>query len=582
MVSAPQIDNGMREVAFSVAKHLRQFIRYINPPGKASHMTGTTPLKQQTSILIALLFVGLSGLSVAAQSVPSQEPLSVRRAEPATVVIWNRPIVTLRAAVGSLDPSVRAANVRQRIESLPYTALGEQVTVSRARIGQLEGVMLQVGAQNIVGLLPEDLDHESRQTLDEVGEAAAAQLREVLRVRAEQRRLPVLLRGIGLSLLATIALALALWGITRLYRNARNRLDKAKGRHLTVGNIDLSPFLSSIERGLIKLTAFGLGVVAGYLWLTFVLLQFPYSQPWGERVGTYLYSVLAQLGIGALAAMPGLFTVLLIFVITRVIVRIVTGVLVSAEESRLRLSWMDPDTAKATRRILVILIWVFAVIVAYPYIPGSNSDAFKGVSVFIGLIISLGSAGLVNQIMHGLVVVYSRALRPGDYVKTGDTVGHVTHLGFLSIKIRTPWREEITIPHAVLTASTVTNYTRLVGGAFVSTPVTIGYDTPWRQVHAMLKLAAARTPGVRKDPEPRILQRALSDYYVEYELFAALDHPDDRFRVLSDLHEQIQDAFNEFGVQIMSPHFRRQPEEKVVVDKSQWYATPAVPPGPEN
>ncbi len=200
-------------------------------------MTGTTPLKQQTSILIALLFVGLGGLSVAAQSISAQEPLSVRRAEPATVVIWNRPIVTLRAALGSLDPSDRAANVRQRIESLPYTALGDQVTVSRAKLGQLEGVVLQVGAENIVGLLPEDLDPESRQTLDEVGEAAAAQLREVLRVRAEQRRLPVLLRGIGLSLLATIALALALWGIARLYRSARNRLDKANGRHLTIGNV---------------------------------------------------------------------------------------------------------------------------------------------------------------------------------------------------------------------------------------------------------------------------------------------------------------------------------------------------------
>ncbi len=225
-------------------------------------MVGMKTLKQQTWILIAGLALALGGVSVTAQSVTAAEPLSVRRAEPATVEIWNRPIVTLRAAVGSLDPSDRAANVRQRIESLPYTALGEQVTVSRASIGQLEGVMLQVGAQNIVGLLPEDLDPESRQTLDDVGEAAAAQLREVLRVRAEQRRLPVLLRGIVFSLLASIALALALWGIARLYRSARNRLDKAKGKHLTVGNIDLSPFLSSIERGLIKLTAFGLGVVA--------------------------------------------------------------------------------------------------------------------------------------------------------------------------------------------------------------------------------------------------------------------------------------------------------------------------------
>ena len=392
----------------------------------------------------------------------------------------------------------------------------------------------------------------------------------------------MLLRGIGLSLLATIALALALWVIARLYRIARHRLEKVDGKHLTIRNIDLQPFLLSLERGVIKLSAIGLGLVGAYLWLTFVLLQFPYSQPWGERVGAYLYSVISQLGVSALGAMPGLFTVALIFVITRMIIRIVNGILVSAEESRLRVSWLDPDTAKATRKVLVVLIWVLAVIVAYPYIPGSNSDAFKGVSVFVGLILSLGSAGLVNQIMHGLVVIYSKALRPGDFIKTGDTIGLVTHLGFLSIKIRTPRREEITIPNAVLTSSTVTNYTRLVGGAYISTTVTIGYDTPWRQVHAMLKLAATRTPGMRTEQEPRILQRALADFYVEYELFAALHDPSDRYLALSALHEQIQDAFNEFGVQIMSPHFRRQPEEKVVVDKSQWYATPAAQPGSEN
>jgi small-conductance mechanosensitive channel len=156
----------------------------------------------------------------------------------------------------------------------------------------------------------------------------------------------------------------------------------------------------------------------------------------------------------------------------------------------------------------------------------------------------------------------------------------VKDVGVLSTRLVTPRREEITIPNAVLAGTTVTNYSRLAGddGAVVSTSISIGYDQPWRQVHALLLLAAERTPGVRKEPRPYVLQRALSDFFVEYELRAHIERPEERFRVLSDLHGQIQDAFNEFGVQIMSPAFEAQPERAVVVPKSKWFEAPARPP----
>jgi small-conductance mechanosensitive channel len=170
-------------------------------------------------------------------------------------------------------------------------------------------------------------------------------------------------------------------------------------------------------------------------------------------------------------------------------------------------------------------------------------------------------------------------LRPGELVQSGDIVGRVTEVGLLSTKLTSPKREEITIPNAVLANTIATNYTRLAGieGAVVSTSVTIGYDQPWRQVHALLLLAAERTPGVRKEPRPYVLQRALADFYVQYELRAHITAPEERFRVLSDLHAQIQDAFNEFGVQIMSPAFESQPERTVVVPKSKWFSAPAGP-----
>ena len=257
----------------------------------------------------------------------------------------------------------------------------------------------------------------------------------------------------------------------------------------------------------------------------------------------------------------------MIFQLTRLVARVVDSIFRKAEKGELALSWISLTLLAPRGSLVVVLIWIFALTVAYPYIPGSSSDAFKGISVFVGLMASFGSAGFVNQLMSGIVVIYSRALRTGEFVRVGDDTGTVMDVGMLSTRILTRRREEITIPNAVLVATKTINYSRQASddGLTVGTTVTIGYDAPWRQVHAMLLSAAERTDGVRKDPAPRVWQKALSDFYVEYELLVNLDHPEDRLPILSELHMHIQDAFNEQGVQIMSPHFEGQPNEKVVV-----------------
>src|SRR5262249_29936840 len=159
------------------------------------------------------------------------------------------------------------------------------------------------------------------------------------------------------------------------------------------------------------------------------------------------------------------------------------------------------ETAQPTRRLLTLLLWAFAVIVAYPYLPGSQTDAFKGVTVFLGLMVTLGSSGLVNHIMSGFMITYSRALRVGDFVRVGDVEGTVTHLGVLSTKVRTLRQEEVTIPNAVVVSQTITDYSRPgdTDGVYTPTSVTIGYDAPWRQVQSLLLLAAERTPGLRSE-----------------------------------------------------------------------------------
>jgi small-conductance mechanosensitive channel len=254
---------------------------------------------------------------------------------------------------------------------------------------------------------------------------------------------------------------------------------------------------------------------------------------------------------------------------------------VAVEEGRLSVPGMHPDTTSMTRRLVISILWVFSLVIAYPYLPGSDSLAFKGISVFLGLLISFGSSGVVSQAASGVILVYSRAFRSGDYVNIGDTEGTVMSIGILSTKIRTNKRELLNIPNSVLTTSTTKNFSGLLEdkGVVLYTSVTIGYDTPWRQVHALLLKAAGRTAELKKEPEPFVYQTALSDFYVEYQLNAYLAEPSRRPRVLAELHAHIQDVFNEHGVQIMSPHYENDPEGGAkLVPKERWYAAPAQQP----
>jgi small-conductance mechanosensitive channel len=344
--------------------------------------------------------------------------------------------------------------------------------------------------------------------------------------------------------------------------------------------VDLRMHILQGGRAAIRLISAVVVVVLGYLWLVYSLEQFPYTLPLGEKLATFIVQLSLELGRGALAAIPGLIAVVIIILIARWSVRLINAIFREIEKGKLALPWLEKETARTTRMLLILAVWLFALVVAYPYIPGSDTAAFKGLSVLIGLMITLGSTGLINQIISGLFVIYSKSVKTGDYVKIGDVEGEVLNVGSLATKLRTPRQEEITLPHSVLVGTATTNYSRLAGedGMVITVSVTIGYDVPWRQVHALLLLGASRTPGIRQEPPPRVLQRELSDFYVQYHLLAHLEEGENRAAVLSELYAQIQDAFNEHGTQIMSPHFEAQPKKPVLVPKSAWYAPPASQP----
>ena len=544
----------------------------------------TAMTRERTFGLIVTLWLA-SALTALAQpvSLPAggqagAPPPAAETHEEVPLVVWNRMIHTFRAPYEQYSPAQRAAKAKARIEALPERGPWE-IEASETEVGQYRGMLVAVNGVPVIGVLPGDLDAESGETLRQAADKAAARLRAMLEARARQRSLPLMLKAVGLVIGATALFLAALWFVFRARRLLHSRVQASadRSRRLKVGGVDIRPQVGALGRAAVQSFVWAASLLLAYLWLVFVLERVPYTEPWGERLGAYLIDVSQSLGVRALGALPGLFTVLLIFLLTRVVARVVGGFVQQVEEGKLTAPWLQPETAQATRRLVVVIIWAFAVTLAYPYIPGSHTDAFKGVSVFVGLMISLGSGGLVNQVLSGLVVVYSRAFRPGDFVRIGETEGLVSEVGMLSTKVVTRRREEVTIPHAVLVGTTSTNYTRLAGdeGTIVAATVTIGYDAPWRQVHAMLLLAAEQTAGVRKNPHPRVMQKALADFYVEYNLVFNLDRPEDHSAVLSELHAQIQDAFNEFGVQIMSPHFETQPRKQVFVPKADWFAAPA-------
>ena len=235
------------------------------------------------------------------------------------------------------------------------------------------------------------------------------------------------------------------------------------------------------------------------------------------------------------------------------------------QSARVSVTWLDADSARPTRRLVTIILWVFALAMAYPYIPGSDSEAFKGLSVLIGLMISIGASGIVGQAASGMILMYTRTFRPGEYVRIADHEGTIVEMGMFTTRLRTGLGEELTMPNSLVLSSVTKNYSRAVKGTgfVVDSTVTIGYDAPWRQVHAMLLEAARRTEGVLPDPAPRVFQTALSDFYVEYRLVARrCERAAAARRGAVGAPRNVQDVFNEHGVQIMSPHYLGDPAQR--------------------
>ena len=528
-------------------------------------------------IAVVLTVLALApAISLAESSDEDQQLL-----EPAELTLANRHIFTMRSAGLAASPAVRARTVQENLKSLVQRGGPLEVTTQALP----EGIAVMVDGSLVFRVLQGDADPELGDDVQDVAAAAVQQPAHRARRRCTScATRGGLLKAIGYTLIATLVFAGLMWALWRGYAALARRIrgfvtrraeqiSSGWGRHVA-GRVGVTN-LATVP---LRMLAWLLTLLLLYEWLTLVLGFFPYTRPWSERLLGRLLDALGRFGSGMLEAIPGLVFVLLIFFVTRFLVRVMRVFFEGIQAGRVEVGWVDEATARPTERLLTAIIWLFALVAAYPYLPGSGSEAFKGIGVFVGLMLSIGASGIVNQAVSGLMLMYTRALRPGEFVQIGETEGTVTAVGFLNTQIETLRHELISIPNAVIASSVTRNYSRLAreGGVRVATKVTIGYDTPWRQVQAMLLMAADRTASMAKDPPPKVLQTALQDFYVEYTLLVTVPDPSLKYATLSELNAHIQDVFNEHGVQIMSPNYEADPAAPKLVPKEKWFEPPAA------
>ncbi len=509
--------------------------------------------------------------------------LAPARLPAGTLRVFNRPVVTFRSTVLGVAPQDRADSAHNRILGLLERGGEGRITVDRTDVGNV--VKIDGGLAFIIS--DSDVEPLSGETLGTVTEAAVTALAKAIAETRESRDGRLMAAAAvwaGGATVVYLILLVMLRFVGRLVTRRMLRLADSAAEKVRIGGTEVVNRARAIGfvRQLMRFGFWALVLLLTYEWIGFLLGRFPFTRPWGEQLNAFLVTTIVDLLTAIARAVPGLMIAAIIFVIARAASGMLGRFFDGIQTRRIDVGWLDADSAQPTRRLATIGVWIFALAMAYPYIPGSGTEAFKGLSVLLGLMVSIGASGIVGQAASGLILMYTKTFRPGEYVRLGEHEGTIVEMGMFTTRIRTGLGEELTVPNSFALGVVSRNYSRTVKGAgfVLDTTVTIGYDAPWRQVNALLVEAALRTPGVLSVPVPRVFQTALSDFYVEYRLVcqAVPSEPRPRAEVLSALHANVQDVFNEYGVQIMSPHYLGDPAAPKVVPRARWHDAPAQPP----
>jgi len=538
-------------------------------------------MKRRALLLLLPLLFAAAPLQAAA---PSADDERLAVVTPAAPVMLDDTLLFGVLGIKDYPPEVRARKIQDRIEKI---AADRRIRPQDIVIADGELITyLTAGTEKIMGLL--DMDATASGVPRRVlAETYLEKIRTAVEKYRADRTSERFGQSVKLALLATAAVFAVILALRFLRRALIRRFESRY--HARIASLKIKSLeVVGAERiwatiiGTFRLLSLTIGLVAVFLYLDFVLALFPQTRLLSDRLLEYLLSPLGTIARSLIGLVPNLLFITVVAVLARYALKFLRLIFTEVSLGRIEFAGFQPEWALPVYGLVRLAVVAFAVVVAFPYIPGSSSPAFQGVTIFLGAVLSLGSTGVIGNLLAGYVLIFQRPFALGDRVRIGEVVGDVVETSLIVTRLRTIKNEVVTVPNSAIVAGHVVNYSSLArkGGLILHTAVTIGYDTPWRQVEALLIAAAERAAGVLREPAPFVLQTALGDFYVHYELNAYTDRPGQMVETYADLHRNVLDSFNEFGVQITSPNYVLDPAQAKVVPREQWYAAPARPPGP--
>ena len=472
----------------------------------------------------------------------------------APVLFQGKVLFEVRTNRAGNTPEERAQLATDRLERAARNPLLRPDSI---RVAEVDGRLDILAGDQFIAAVTEADARAENQTRDELAAAHARSIREAIRQYRETWSARRLAAGAAWAALLTLLLAAAVAGVARLARAAEGRLARWKSLRIQQAEILSTARLPRLYGALLTWASAALYLVLAAAYLTTVFGLFPFTEDWAAAILRMLGQALQALGSGIAAALPDLAFVVIVAVFTYYLLRAVKFFFIQLRKQSIVLRGFHQEWAVPTYKLVRLLVIAIAGVAVFPYLPGAKSPAFQGISVFLGVLISFGSSSAVANAIAGVILIYMRSLRLGDFVRVGDQEGFVVESSLLVTRLRTTKNLMVTIPNSVILNSHVSNFTSLAEdrGLILHTTITIGYDAPWRKVHELLIAAARATPGILSEPQPFVFQTALNDFNVSYQINAYTGQPDRIYEMYTALHQHIQDQFNAAGVEIMSPNY---------------------------
>ncbi|PKM98408.1 MAG: mechanosensitive ion channel protein [Elusimicrobia bacterium HGW-Elusimicrobia-3] len=509
-------------------------------------------MNKNTFILSALIW------AAAACPAPAQEKASAAP-ETAPVVFNDKKVLRVRELPVTLSAQERASLIAEKLRKLAADPLASPETIE---VREREGFS-DIVSRGAVLMSVSDKDAKYAGTSRrELAASNAELLRGALAAHRSDYDAKSLMLGGVLALLSAALFTLALRLIGAAYAAALTRLDawaRTNIRSIRIQQFELvnAGRITRLMTLLLKTTRAAATLLLIYFYIPILFSFFPWTRGLSPILFGYILHPLASLFKAFLGYIPDMIFVAVTVAVVHYLLSLLKAMAEEVHAGHINISGFYPDWARPTFQILRFIVWAFTLVVVFPYLPGSSSPAFKGVSVFLGVLFSLGSSSAIANAVAGVMLTYMRPFKAGDRVKIGETTGDVLEKTLLVTRIRTIKNIIVTLPNALILSSHIVNYSALCeeGGIILNTTVTIGYDVPWPKVHQLLTAAAEGVPGILAEPAPFVLQKALNDYHVSYELNAYTDKAQGMAAAYSALHANIQDKFAGAGVEIMSPAF---------------------------